>query len=225
MHRALAQAEAPDLRPEPAPADASDSLASLLSSELETTRDLLAQHQDEISAPLPSESAWRTAKDHIDALTDVDGPHNRIRVHGDYHLGDFYILDFEGEPARPLDERRNRDNALRDVAGMLRSLEYAVLAAWEDHTDCDPDYSPWIDALLRWGEVTFLNAYADTAGDADFLPPAPARYSYLWGYLFQKAIYEVRYELNHRPGWAWLPLRGLRRLLRTDDPAPVDLQS
>ncbi|PSQ95857.1 MAG: maltose alpha-D-glucosyltransferase [Bacteroidetes bacterium SW_9_63_38] len=232
MHRALAQAEAPDLRPEPAPADAGQALAESLSSELEETRRFLSRHRDEISAPLPSEASWRTAEEHIDTLTDVDGLHSRIRVHGDYHLGqllrgdgDFYILDFEGEPARPLDERRTRDSALRDVAGMVRSLEYAVLAAWEDHTDCDPDYTPWIDALLRWSEVTFLNAYADTAEDADFLPPAPARYSYLWGYLFQKAIYEVRYELNHRPGWMWLPLRGLRRLLHTDDPAPVDLQS
>jgi maltose alpha-D-glucosyltransferase/alpha-amylase len=216
MHRALAKAESADLRPEPAPEDAGETLAALLSSELENTRDLLARHEDQISAPLPSESAWQVAEEHIASLTDIDGPHNRIRVHGDYHLG---------EPARPLDERRKRDNALRDVAGMLRSLEYAVLAAWEDHTDCDPDYIPWIDALLQWSEVTFLNAYADTAGDADFLPPAPARYVYLWGYLFQKAIYEVRYELNHRPGWAWLPIRGLRRLLHTPDPAPVDLQS
>ena len=232
MHRALAQADAPDMRPEPAPEDAGETLANLLCSELEQTRSLLASHEEELSAELPSDAAWRAAEDRISTLKTVDGPHDRIRVHGDYHLGqllrgegDFYILDFEGEPARPLTERRKRDNALRDVAGMLRSIEYAVLAAWEDHTDCSPDYTPWIDALLRWSEVTFMNAYADTAGDADFLPPTPARYSYLWGYLFQKAIYEVRYELNHRPGWAWLPLRGLRRLLHTDDPAPVDLQS
>jgi maltose alpha-D-glucosyltransferase/alpha-amylase len=61
--------------------------------------------------------------------------------------------------------------------------------------------------------MTFLNAYADTAEDAAFLPPAPDRYAFLWAYLFHKAIYEVRYELNHRPDWTWLPLRGLRRLL------------
>ena len=108
---------------------------------------------------------------------------------------------------------------------MMRSLEYATLVAWDQHTDTDADYRPWIDALRRWSEITFLNAYADTSGDADFLPPTPARYSFLWAYLFQKAIYEVRYELNHRPDWAWLPLRGLRRLLQSEDPAPVDLQS
>ncbi|PSQ62708.1 MAG: maltose alpha-D-glucosyltransferase, partial [Bacteroidetes bacterium QH_1_61_8] len=127
--------------------------------------------------------------------------------------GEFYILDFEGEPARPLDERRLRENVLRDVAGMLRSLEYAVLASWQELTNTDERYAPWIDALLRWSEMTFLNAYSDTVEDAAFLPPAPARYSFLWGYLFHKAIYEVRYELNHRPNWAWLPLQGLRRLL------------
>ena len=100
---------------------------------------------------------------------------------------------------------------------MLRSLEYAILAAWQEHTSTDRAYAPWIDALLRWSEMTFLNAYADTAEGAPFLPPAPARYSFLWAYLFHKAIYEVRYELNHRPDWVWLPLRGLRRLLGYGD--------
>ena len=231
MHRALAQAEAPDLRPQATPEDAGAKFAEQLRAELKKTRALLSRHDDLPAEEIPSEALLKTAEERIEALRTVNAPHQHIRIHGDYHLGqllrgegDFYILDFEGEPARPLDERRRRDSALRDVAGMLRSLEYAVLAAWEDHTDNDPDYAPWIDALLRWADVTFLNAYTDTVEDAAFLPAAPERYSYLWGYLFQKAIYEIRYELNHRPSWAWLPLRGLRRLLRTDDPAPVDLQ-
>jgi maltose alpha-D-glucosyltransferase/alpha-amylase len=232
MHRALAQAEADDLHPVDAPPDAGAALADTLRSELEATRALMNRQDDLAADEVPPDAAWVTAEERIDALADVDGPHQRIRIHGDYHLGqllrsegNFYILDFEGEPARSIEERRARENALRDVAGMLRSLEYAVLAAWQDHADSDPDFTPWVDALLRWSEVTFLNAYADTAEAADFLPPAPARYSFLWGYLFQKAIYEVRYEVNHRPDWAWLPLRGLRRLLHTDDPAPADLQS
>jgi len=187
---------------------------------MEDTRELIGRHADDLSSEVPDETAWTEAYTRISQLEDVGGAHQRIRIHGDYHLGqllraegDFYVLDFEGEPARPLEERRLRENALRDVAGMLRSLEYAILAAWQEHTGTDPDYAPWIDALLRWSEMTFLNAYADTADTADFLPPAPSRYAFLWAYLFHKAIYEVRYELHHRPDWAWLPLRGLRRLL------------
>jgi maltose alpha-D-glucosyltransferase/alpha-amylase len=215
-----------------APPDAARQLAEQLRHETHRTRMLLARQEPAGRLATPSEEAWAAAEQRIEALADVNGAHQRIRIHGDYHLGqllrsegDFYILDFEGEPARPLEARRRPENALRDVAGMLRSLEYGVLAAWQEHTDSASDYAAWVDALLRWSEVTFLNAYADTAGDAPFLPPPPARYSYLWAYLFQKALYEVRYELNHRPSWAWLPLRGLRRLLSTDDPAPVDLRS
>jgi maltose alpha-D-glucosyltransferase/alpha-amylase len=139
--------------------------------------------------------------------------------------GDFYILDFEGEPARPLEARRTRENVLRDVAGMLRSLEYAVLAAWQEHAGTDPAYADWVDALLHWADTTFLDAYADTAGDAAFLPPPSSRYAFLWAYLFDKALYEVRYELNHRPSWAWLPARGLGRLLAQAAPAMSDLSS
>ena len=232
MHRALAQAEGEALHPVEAPADAGKALADQLATEMADTRALMDRQDDLPTGALPPDGAWTAAEAHLSTLPGLDAPHERIRIHGDYHLGqllrgegDFYILDFEGEPARPIDERRQRDNALRDVAGMLRSLEYAVLATWQDHSDTDPDYAPWVDALLRWAEVTYLNAYADTAEGEPFLPPAPERYHFLWAYLFQKAIYEVRYELNHRPGWAWLPLRGLRRLLHTDDPAPVDLQS
>ena len=220
MHLALAEADTDDLHPIDAPEDAGSTLARRLRSEMEDTRELIGRHADDLATEIPDETAWTEAYTRIRQLEDVDGSHQRIRIHGDYHLGqllraegDFYVLDFEGEPARPLKERRLRENALRDVAGMLRSLEYAILAAWQDHTETDPDYAPWIDALLRWSEMTFLNAYADTAGTADFLPPAPSRYAFLWAYLFHKAIYEVRYELHHRPDWAWLPLRGLRRLL------------
>jgi maltose alpha-D-glucosyltransferase/alpha-amylase len=223
MHLALSSAEAEDLRPVDASDDAGQTLAQRLRSELEETQELIDRHADELADELPSEETWTDAYSRIRQLEGIDGSHQRIRIHGDYHLGqllraegDFYILDFEGEPARPLEERRHRENALRDVAGMIRSLEYAILAAWQNHANTDPEYASWVDALLRWSEMTFLNAYADTAEDADFLPPAPSRYTFLWAYLFQKAIYEVRYELHHRPNWAWLPLRGLRRLLDHD---------
>ncbi len=221
MHRALFRAEAEDLHPIDAPPDAGAELRDRLRSEMADTRALL-DRQSPLGAreTLPPEAAWDKADELLSSLGSVSGQHKRIRIHGDYHLGqllraegDVYILDFEGEPARPLEERRKRENALRDVAGMIRSLEYAVLAAWEDHTETDPEYTDWVNALLYCVETTFLNAYDDTAADAPFLPARPARDSFLWAFLLDKALYEVRYELNHRPDWAWLPLHGLRRLL------------
>ena len=231
MHHALFRAEAEDLRPIEAPADAGRELAQRVRTELTETRTLLDRQEDlPLEDQLP-ESAWTETEDRLAALEDHESDHQRIRVHGDYHLGqllraegDVYILDFEGEPARPLEERRKRGNALRDVAGMIRSLEYAVLVTWEDHTETDPDYAPWINALLYWMETTFLNAYADTAEDAPFLLDRAVRYSFLWAYLLDKALYEVRYEFNHRPDWIWLPLHGLQRLLgsRENSPAPPE---
>jgi maltose alpha-D-glucosyltransferase/alpha-amylase len=229
MHHALSRAEGDDLHPVEAPADAGTELADRIRGEMEDTRALLDRQSDLSPETQPDAAAWTAAQERLAPLDDVTGTHDRIRIHGDYHLGqllraegDVYVLDFEGEPTRPLDERRRRENALRDVAGMLRSLEYAILASWQDHVDTDPDYEPWIDALLYWTETTFLDAYADTTQDASFLPDAPARYSFLWAFLLDKALYEVRYELNHRPDWAWLPLHGLRRLLEPQSPASPD---
>jgi maltose alpha-D-glucosyltransferase/alpha-amylase len=224
MHRALFQAEGDGLSPVDAPTTTAADLAERLRTEMADTRRLLDRHTPlDPHASIPSASDWSAAHQHLSSLSSISGPHKHIRIHGDYHLGqllrsegDVYILDFEGEPARSLNERRRRKSALRDVAGMMRSLEYAVLAAWEDHTDTAPDYADWVNALLYWAETTFLKAYVDTANDAPFLPPPPARTSFLWAFLLDKALYEIRYELNHRPSWVWLPLHGLRRLLHPD---------
>jgi len=230
MHRALSQATGPDLTPEPAPPNAGSTLVERIVEELDATRSLLDQSDAVTPGARPDPSMWEHARARLDQISTTGADHDRIRIHGDYHLGqvlradgDFFILDFEGEPARPLAERRQRENALRDVAGMLRSIEYAVLAAWQDHAGSDPATADWVDALIRWSDITFLNAYGDTAGDASFLQPPDTRYDVLWAYLFDKAIYEVRYELNHRPSWAWLPLRGLRRLLHDRAPASAEM--
>ena len=144
-------------------------------------------------------------------------------MHGDYHLGqiiraesELYILDFEGEPARPLSERRERDNALRDAAGMLRSLEYAGLVAGREYGEqTGSGVEVWADLVVRWGEAAFLESYLSTAGDeASYLPKdEAARGLILWAYQLDKVLYEVRYELGSRPDWVWLPLQGLERLL------------
>jgi maltose alpha-D-glucosyltransferase/alpha-amylase len=159
------------------------------------------------------------------ALTDGG---RRIRCHGDYHLGqvlvsegDVVILDFEGEPARPLVERRAKTSPMRDVAGMLRSFSYAAatgLSAATAHRPEDRDrLAPWSDLWERWVSAVFLRAYLQaTRGDA-FMPPSPeALGALLDAYLLDKALYELGYELNNRPDWVRVPLDALaRRLGRT----------
>ncbi|MCC6992843.1 MAG: phosphotransferase [Acidobacteria bacterium] len=142
----------------------------------------------------------------------------RIRIHGDYHLGQtlripggFVIIDFEGEPSKPLIARRQKQCALKDVAGMLRSLDYAVatsaLAAGVDVAEAAPP------AAMR---QAFLEGYYAQAArrDGRFLPAvAEARDAWTGLFELEKALYEVEYELNNRPAWVHIPLRALARLL------------
>ena len=149
----------------------------------------------------------------------------RTRVHGDYHLGqvlwsegDFYILDFEGEPARPLHLRREKESPLKDVAGMLRSYSYAAFAALFNRTSGRADeferLEPWARAWERWAGASFLKGYLAAAGAAPFLPADPVqRASLLDLLLLDKALYELNYELNNRPEWVRIPLHGLDDLL------------
>ncbi|HEX7197339.1 MAG TPA: hypothetical protein VF364_10975, partial [Candidatus Limnocylindria bacterium] len=127
------------------------------------------------------------------------------RVHGDYHLGQllarsdggFSVIDFEGEPARPLEERRQPGSPMRDVAGLLRSLDYAARTAERA--------SPGFDAAAWLAEArgAFLGAYGAIG---------PAEASLLTAFELEKACYEVRYEANNRPDWLWLPLAAVERL-------------
>jgi maltose alpha-D-glucosyltransferase / alpha-amylase len=150
----------------------------------------------------------------------------RIRVHGDYHLGqvlytgrDFVIIDFEGEPARPLSERRIKRSPLRDVAGMLRSFHYASYAALFGQVpgvrpEDFPALEPWAHFWYIWVGVAFLKAYLAVAQDQPFLPKDPLELQVLLeAYLLEKAVYELGYELNNRPDWLKVPLRGLLQLL------------
>ncbi|HET7263815.1 MAG TPA: maltose alpha-D-glucosyltransferase [bacterium] len=164
----------------------------------------------------------------------------RIRTHGDYHLGqvlwtgkDFVIIDFEGEPARPLSERRHKRPALRDVAGMLRSFDYAALAALADQAARGAVPAPDQTARLRagarlwtqWVAAAFLGGYLDAAAPGvtrDGVRPAPppivpsdarATQLLLDAFLIDKVSYELAYELNNRPAWAWIPLTGILTLL------------
>jgi maltokinase len=142
------------------------------------------------------------------------GPVGRlIRHHGDYHLGqvlwtgdDWIVLDFEGEPARPLAERRRKRSPLRDVAGMLRSFAYAASAA-----EIELGAPPPAEWAARVREE-FLDGYFGEV-DVGLLPPVEARERVLALFELEKAVYELRYELGHRPDWVAIPVSAIVRLL------------
>jgi maltose alpha-D-glucosyltransferase/alpha-amylase len=147
----------------------------------------------------------------------------RIRIHGDYHLGqvlftgkDFVIIDFEGEPARPLSERRIKRSPLRDVASMVRSFHYGAYTVFATRVAAEHGArAPWARFWYEWVSSAFLRSYLHAAGDAGFLPRARTELeTMLHVYLLEKAVYEVGYELNNRPDWTWIPLRALTQLLR-----------
>jgi maltose alpha-D-glucosyltransferase/alpha-amylase len=156
----------------------------------------------------------------------LDG--ERTRVHGDFHLGqvlhtgrDLLIIDFEGEPARPLGERRLKRSPLVDVAGMIRSFHYAAYGALmrtelgAPVRDEDAEtLMPWVRYWYRWVSAAFLRGYLEATADASFLPADDADKAVLLdAFLIQKAGYELGYELNNRPDWVAIPLRGLLELL------------
>jgi maltose alpha-D-glucosyltransferase/alpha-amylase len=158
----------------------------------------------------------------------VSGPGangQKIRCHGDYHLGqvlrgdeDFVILDFEGEPTRTVEERRGKQSPLKDVAGMLRSFDYAahagLFAVTRDRPGDFARLEPWADLWRDWVSAAFLRAYRDAAGGAAFLPAEPRRFAALLdAFVLDKAFYELVYELNNRPDWVRIPLRGILGLL------------
>jgi maltokinase len=155
-------------------------------------------------------------------LRSVDHPGPAMRVHGDYHLGQvmrtdggWYVLDFEGEPARPLDERLRPTSALKDVAGMLRSLTYA---AWFVLGERNGEDTAWLEPMARAWEhrnrQAFLRGYYDHKGIDSLLPVAPKdREAVRLAFELEKAVYELAYEEAHRPSWARIPLVALRRLL------------
>ena len=153
---------------------------------------------------------------------------NKIRIHGDYHLGqvlatgdDFQIIDFEGEPVRSIAERRQKQLALRDVAGMLRSFHYASRSAAAEAAKGQGDptalaaIDAWASSWYAWTCVAFLADYLRIARGGSFLPADRGQKpsSLLGACLLEKAIYELRYELNNRPDWVSLPLAALEGLL------------
>ena len=144
----------------------------------------------------------------------------RIRIHGDFHLGqvlytgkDFVIIDFEGEPARSLNERRRKRPALQDVAGMLRSFQYAAYTVLANGTvpGADPQVvERWLRFWYAWMSSAYVKAYLDCVGQASFVPSDLRECeSTLQVFLLEKCVYELGYELNNRPDWVHIPVRGI----------------
>ncbi len=156
----------------------------------------------------------------------------RLRCHGDYHLGqllytgkDFVIIDFEGEPVRPISERRIKRSPLRDVAGMLRSFHYAAyssLYAQEERglirAEDIPFVEPWAFFWYLWTCYFFFKQYFEAAAECKCFPEEKEELRLLLDFfLLEKVVYEIGYELNHRPAWIRIPLRGLQQLLQAWD--------
>ena len=166
----------------------------------------------------PIRGRGEEVRERLRMLTNLGGAGRVIRHHGDFHLGqtlwaddDWVILDFEGEPARSLPERRRKRSPLRDVAGMLRSFAYAASAAPLQRS---------VDPPADWEErarTQFLEGYGQTV-DQRLVPSGASLDKLLRVFELEKAVYELRYELNNRPDWVKIPVAGIVRMLEEEVP-------
>jgi maltokinase len=155
-------------------------------------------------------------------LVEVDDPGSAMRIHGDLHLGQllradsgWYVLDFEGEPARPVSERIRPASPLRDVAGMIRSFHYAAEVALADRgRDTGPELRELAAEWEARASEAFWRGYLSVPGAVALLPADDrARQSLLAAFELDKAVYEIGYELDHRPSWAEIPIGAVHRIL------------
>lgn len=194
----------------------------------ENLKNLAPELQTEVEEILQVENEiLETLKDIYKNKIDV----TKIRIHGDYHLGqvlftgkEFIITDFEGEPARSYTERRLKRSPLRDVAGMIRSFHYAAYASLlldkqirkEDFKKLMPVMETWHLYISR----IFLNAYKEAVKDTSFIPESNEELTILMKtFLIEKALYEINYELNNRPEWIIIPLNGIKSLMKNESHA------
>lgn len=181
--------------------------------------------------PIPelTEELVGAVENRLNAIEDLDDVGAKTRIHGDYHLGQtllgprgWLILDFEGEPLRSLEERRSLQSPLRDVAGMLRSFSYATYSALYERAEPDSDrwnqLEPWAATFEELARDYFLQAYLRTSHEADLLPQDRDDLQALLDFFeLDKALYEVNYEIGHRPEWVRIPLRGIIDVINRGD--------
>jgi maltokinase len=200
----------PSFAPESPSSESLGLLTATIDDEIESVFLELPEGNEDVE---PIRGRGEEVRDRLRFWTQVGGTGQVIRHHGDFHLGqtlwaddDWVILDFEGEPARSLPERRRKRSPLRDVAGMLRSFSYAASAA-QLLRDTEPP--PGWEARAR---AEFLTGYRSTI-DPMLIPSGAAMDKLLAVFELEKAVYELRYELNHRPDWLRIPVAGLLRML------------
>jgi maltose alpha-D-glucosyltransferase / alpha-amylase len=204
-------------------------LAGRVFQQLEARLDALPEETQSLARQILEQEAAVMARFRTIIEEKVNG--YRIRCHGDLHLGqvlytgnDFFITDFEGEPIRPLSERRLKRSPLRDVAGMLRSFHYAAYAALIEQAERShvaesdrADMERWARCWYAYSCAAFLNGYLAVMGDSAVLPRDRDELARLLdAYVLEKAVYELGYELGNRPAWAAIPLHGLEQLLSPD---------
>jgi maltokinase len=200
-----------------APEEPSQEAMALRTATIDEEIERLFLEIDDRPALAPIAGRGEELRDRLRLLTQVATGGRVIRHHGDLHLGqtmwdgaDWVVLDFEGEPLRPLPERRRKRSPLRDVAGMLRSFAYAASAARIQRR---------VDVPADWEErarEAFLNGYFEKV-DATLLPNSRGATEQLLSiFELEKAIYELRYELNNRPDWVGIPVAGILRLMEQD---------
>jgi trehalose synthase-fused probable maltokinase len=200
-----------------APDQPSQEALSLLTADVDEQIERIFLDLPESEAIAPIAGRGQDVREKLQTLSHIGAGGRVIRTHGDYHLGQtmltdrgWVILDFEGEPARPLPERRLKRSPLRDVAGMLRSFSYVTAGA---------RLLRGIDVPDGWEErarASFLDGYFERV-DSGLLPPGEAATGQLLSvFELEKAVYELRYELNNRPDWVGIPVAGILRLLEAD---------
>jgi trehalose synthase-fused probable maltokinase len=235
LHLALASVPGdPEFAPQPFTAPDRQALANsaiqLLTANFALLRrlrnELPDQARDDAGQVLQLEEI---ARRRFQRLTGLSSSAMVTRIHGDYHLGqvlftgsDFVIIDFEGEPARPLEERRKKRSPLQDVAGMLRSFHYAAYAPLLQQKSGErpprEELRAWANRAQywqRWVSAAFLKAYLEVSKNSIVIPQDREELALLLDlYLLDKAIYELGYELNNRPGWVRIPMDGIAQLLQ-----------
>ncbi len=232
MHRALAAADADDAAFAPEPLGAEDqrrlgegvrASAENLAAVLRERAETIAGASRALAAALPEEMPRIAQLAEEIAAHPVDAA--KTRTHGDYHLGqvlntggDFVLIDFEGEPQRSLAWRKEKRSPLRDVAGMLRSFHYAAHSGLGDFPEQRASLEPWAELWSQAAGNAFLTAWLETAAGAPFLPATSAEVRRLLdAFLLEKALYEVGYEINNRPDWVAIPIRGVMQILRAGE--------
>jgi maltose alpha-D-glucosyltransferase/alpha-amylase len=212
-----------------------DAVLGDLSRRLEATPDFFPRDQHaRLRQVVRAAADLRLRGGELEVLADAGSV--KARIHGDYHLGqvlrgaepapdgnEWYVIDFEGEPARPLEERRARYSVLRDVAGMLRSFDYAVRTSLSGFTAdtlaTRMSVERWADAWRTEVRSLFVSAYRETLGSSPVVPgDVNTMLRALSVFELEKAVYELGYEMNNRPDWIGVPLEGVLSLLGAPHP-------